>query len=440
MSQLRDPLTERQYLSAILLEPSVLEAGGVEPTHMSDPGCALSLSALMAIRARQEPVDSVSLLTELERRGWDRARAAGFVVPLTDTVPPSWRSVADRIRVMAEARAISEASALGQVHASRLELDEARGVLAPVALGGGTREAEVMTGRALMEAAALAWHEIGETQVREKRGERPRYVGLKMGSATERVRIAGGECCTVAAGTGVGKSSLAMTEAIDLEARGVSAGIVCVEDSAALWGGKLLGHLAEIDTSPLWQGQPSGQDYARIERAIAQRITGADLVRVVRAASGTVDEVVALMSRLVRVHGCRVLLVDYLQAISAPIGKGITRRDMTDLVLARIQSAARALDVPLVLFSQLSRPTKGNPFVEPHLSDMKESGTIENSSDAVVMLWILTDDDTDPRFGIVRAKVAKSRIEARGKRWVMRRGRGQVLREVDDWHEPEAGL
>lgn len=83
---------------------------------------------------------------------------------------------------------------------------------------------------------------------------------------------------------------------------------------------------------------------------------------------------------------------------------------------------------------------KGNPFVEPHLSDMKESGTIENSSDAVVMLWILTDDESDPEHGVVLAKVAKTRIDARGRRWAMRRMAGQVLRELDGWAPPEGGL
>lgn len=289
-----------------------------------------------------------------------------------------------------------------------------------------------------MALAMEAWHGIAESQAREAKGEPPAYIGLKMGSARERVRIAGGECCTVAAATGVGKSSLAMTEAIDLERRGIPCGIVCIEDSPALWGAKLIGHRGDLDTSAMWRSEGSQDDWARAEWAVAKQLEARDLIRIVRAASGTVDEVISQMARLVRVHKSRVLMVDYLQAITAPIGKGITRRDMTDLVLARIQSAARALGVPLVLFSQLSRPERGNPFREPHLSDMKESGTIENSSDAVVMLWILTDDDTDrERFGVVCAKVAKTRIDARGKRWAMHRKSGQVLREIEGWEPPQ---
>lgn len=435
MKDLHDPATERMYLAAVFLEPSVLEASGVSPSHLSDPGCALTLSAMQAVRARGEPIDTVSVQTELQRRGWTAIRAAEWVLPLTSRIPPSWRTVADRVLLMAEARRIAEASALGQAHAGRLELDEARGVLAPVALGSGTRDAQAMSGRALMEAALEAWKGISEAEAREQRGEPPRYVGLKMGSAAGKVKLSGGECCTVAAATGVGKSSLALTEAVDLEDRGIAPGIVCVEDSPALWGSKLIGYRGRLDTSAMWDACSSAEDWQRATRAVNDQITRKDLIRIVRAASGTVDEVVSCMATLVRVHGCRVVFVDYLQAISAPIGKGITRRDMTDLVLARIQSAARALDVPLVLFSQLSRPEKGNPFREPHLSDLKESGTIENSSDAVVMLWILTDDETAPEFGIVKGKLAKSRIRARGQRWAMRRMQGQVLREIE-WREP----
>ena len=440
MSALRDTATERQLLASVLLEPSVLESCGVSPSELADPACALTLSAMLAVRAKGEPVDTVSVGTELQRRGWDAARAWDFLLPLTSTVPPSWRTVAERLRVMAEARRIAEASALGQAHASRLELDEARGVLAPVALGSGTRESEGMSGRALMEAALEAWIEISQSHEREQRGDPPRYIGLKMGSAREKVRVAGGECCTVAAATGVGKSSLALTEAVDLERRGIASGIVCVEDSFALWGAKLIGYRGKVDTAAMWRAEGSRDDWGRAERAVVEQIAGPDLIRVERAETGTVDEVISKMAKCVRVHGARVLFVDYLQAISAPIGKGITRRDMTDLVLARIQSAARALDVPLVLFSQLSRPEKGDPFREPYLSDMKESGTIENSSDAVVMMWILTDDKQDESYGVVLAKVAKTRIDERGQRWAMVRTSGQVLREIDGWTPPRSGL
>lgn len=429
-----DPKTEADWCSACLLDHACLEMGvGVE--HLATPDARRALAAMLAVRGAGSPLDAVSLRTELERQGMPQDRSWSYVQSLMDTVPPDARTLAARIRLYADARRIGEEGALGLSHAGRLEVDEARERFAGIAYGGSA-DAEIFTARGLMEAAAVDWHEISETVVREARGEAPRYVSLRMGRSAELVRIGPGELCTIAAATGVGKSSMALTLMTELEDRGIVSGLVSVEDGESRWGSKLLGYRGRLDTRAFWHGAASRDDWTTMTRAVTLAATRADCIRVARAKSGSVDEVVALMSRMVRVHKCRVLFVDYLQAIQSAASKNATRRDAIDHVLARLLSVARHLDVPLVLMSQLSRAEKGgNRFPEPHLSDLKESGTIENSSDAVVMMWILTDDPNDrERFGWVKAKLAKYKLDDRGARWAMKRRAGQVLEE-EEFHE-----
>lgn len=438
---LYDERAERDYLGACIYEPSTLEAGALGPEAMSSGDHRLCLSAMLALRQRGEPVDSVSVRTELERLGWDRMRAATYTLALTETVPPPAASIASRLRLYQDARRIVAEASLGLSHAGRLELDEAREKLTQAAMGA-TSEAEVLSTRGLMEAAGQAWHEVSEERIREERGQPVRYVSLALGRepGSRTVRLGPGEMLAVGAATGVGKSSMALTELVGLEDRGVPAGLVSVEDPAEAWGSKLVGYRGKVDTGGMWAGAASNDDWQRAHRAVHHAASAADCIRVVHAKTATIDEVVQCMSRLVRVHGARVLFVDYLQAVTAPTAKGMTRRDATDLVLARLLSAARALGVPLVLMSQLSRSEKSNRFPEPHLGDLKESGTLENSATAVLLLWITTDDDRDKGYGVVRAKLAKDKRQQRGARWAMRRGYGQVLAEIDGWTEPQSEL
>lgn len=232
-------------------------------------------------------------------------------------------------------------------------------------------------------------------------------------------------------------SSMALTEMLDLDDRGIRCGLVSVEDPAAEWGSKIIGHRGQVNTGGMWSAAGSQEDWQRATRAVVGAASKPDCIRLMHAKSGTIDEVVQCMSRLVRVHRSQVLLVDYLQAITSPASKAMTRRDATDLVIGRLMSAARVLDVPLVLMSQLSRAEKTNRFPEPHLGDLKESGTLENSATSVLMLWIVTDDNADHRYGLVKAKIAKDKRQPRGERWCMRRGHGQVLYEVEAPPESE---
>lgn len=440
MRDLVDPRAEVDYLACCLLDASCLEAGGIGPEALGTGDHRMALSALLAIRQRGEPIDTVTLRTELERLGWPLDRALTYALSLTDRVPPSFASVAARLRLLADARRIVEEGSLGVSHAARLEVDEARERMASAAMSGA-QSTEILSGRELMEAAATAWLEISQEREREASGIPPRYVSLDLGRArgSRTLTAAPGDMITVGAATGVGKSSIAVSDMLALEDRGIRSGLVSVEDPKERWGSKIIGHRGALNTSGMWRGEASADDWTRAMRAVSSAPTReTDFIRMAHAKSGMVDEVVASMAKLVHVHRVAVLFVDYLQVIQVPV-RGVTnRRDITDLVLARLTSAARSLDVPLVLMSQLSRAEKGgNRFPEPFLADLKESGTLENSSAAVVMLWIMTDDKTDERFGIVKAKVAKTKDDERGARWAMQRGHGQVLREIRGWTEPQ---
>jgi replicative DNA helicase len=126
------------------------------------------------------------------------------------------------------------------------------------------------------------------------------------------------------------------------------------------------------------------------------------------------------MAYMVRVRGCRVLLIDYLQAIRHR-DVGTSTREKVNDSLATLMAAAAQLGATLVLASQLRRASEGGKYQEPGDGDLKESGDIENSAQAIVLLWRETDEESDPRYGCVFGKVAKVKRASAGRRFWMRR-------------------
>lgn len=440
---MHDERAEKDYLAACLLEPATLEACGIPPSSMASGDHRFALGAMLTVRASSVPLDTVSLRTELQRLGWGAERALVYSLGLTEHIPPSPLTVAARIRTLAEARRIAQEASEGLSHAQALDLDAARERLASASYGG-TSDAVALTEADLMEEAATAWYEVTQEASNAAKGIQPAYVSLRLARtplpawsdgtprARPTVRLGPGEMLAVGAATGVGKSSIAITELLDLSDRGIPAGLITLEDAPAKWGGKIIGHRGGLNTGPMWKGAGSKQDWDRAMRAVnVSAATGAKY-RVMHAKTKTIDEVCRCAVQLVRVHGCRFVEIDYLQKIQAPNTRYTNRRDITDYIIGRLGVAFAILGIPWGLFSQLSRAEKGgNRFPEPYLADFKESGDIENSAAAALMLWIKTDDPDDPRYGYVHAKLAKDKEEARGERWCMRRGHGQVLYEVE---------
>lgn len=192
-----------------------------------------------------------------------------------------------------------------------------------------------------------------------------------------------GSLCVFGARTHVGKSYFALTCVDGLLDAGEKPGVVTAEDPARLWAARAIAAKAHIPADRLRRGDVSEDDKQAARAAAADwKKRGGELVPAVGA---PIDRVVAAMAHLVREKGCTVLLVDYLQAIAC---EGKDPRQQTDRKLAMMKSAAARLGVPWILFSQLRRPDEvAKLWTEPHISELKESGEIENRAEAILLGW-----------------------------------------------------
>jgi hypothetical protein len=127
-----------------------------------------------------------------------------------------------------------------------------------------------------------------------------------------------------------------------------------------------------------------------------------------------IRRILELVDHMIRKQGCSIIMVDYLQAISAVGQDRYAAR--TDCAQA-IKGLCHDRGVALLLASQLKRPEVGSPFKEPNHTDLKDSGDIENMSEAVVLLWPMSDGERATVLG----KVSKVKWSFRRPRFALER-------------------
>jgi hypothetical protein len=119
--------------------------------------------------------------------------------------------------------------------------------------------------------------------------------------------------------------------------------------------------------------------------------------------------------KLVADQGVDLIIVDYLQLMSPDkSSKDSNRVNEVSEISRGLKALARELDVPVIALSQLSRMSEYRESGEPRLSDLRDSGAIEQDADLVLMLWRKTDPDFLAASEVVSCKIAKHRNGATG--------------------------
>ena len=168
-------------------------------------------------------------------------------------------------------------------------------------------------------------------------------------------------------------------------------------------------YTAQIDSHRLMSGAIGQRDYPRISHAL-ENLTAMNLF-IDDTANIGVLEMRAKARRLQAEHGLSLIVVDYIQLMS---GRG--RFENRTLELASISRSlkglAKELNVPIVVLSQLSRAPESRSDHRPQLSDLRESGALEQDADLVMLIYrddVYNKDQNNPDAGTAELIVAKQR-------------------------------
>lgn len=224
--------------------------------------------------------------------------------------------------------------------------------------------------------------------------------------------LQGGELYIMAGRPGMGKTALMMTWALNIAMAGIPVGVFSLEMTAEEISMRLMASVSGTSGADMKMGKVG--DFAPLMDA-ANTLTSIPLYIDDEGAQSAAS-IRSRARRLVQKCGCRVIMLDYLQKMAAPPEYRGQREAEVNHNVQALKNVAKELKIPFVCLSQLSRSveTRGGSK-RPMLSDLRESGAIEQEADMVLFLWrpeyygITQTDDGPIQPGYVECDIAKFR-------------------------------
>ncbi len=343
--------------------------------------------AMAALAERSQSIDTVTLADELNReQGLEAVGGVAYLASLVDGLPritnvEQWSRI---IKEKAVLRNLIHAS--NRIAQSCYEAEE---------------EASDILDRAEKAIFEIAEHRLrqGFVGIREIVKESFRTIdqlsqsrelvtGLPTGFVDLDEKTSGlqrGDLIIVAARPAMGKTSLCLNIAQNVSHRtGEPVGIFSLEMSTKQLVLRMLCADARIDAHRLRTGNLHEKDWARLAKAYAELSNARIFVD--DSASLTPLEMRAKCRRLKAEHGLGLVIVDYLQLCSAP-GRSENRQQEIAAISRSMKGLAKELDVPVIALSQLSRAPEARQDRRPQLSDLRESGALEQDADIVMFIY-----------------------------------------------------
>jgi replicative DNA helicase len=219
-----------------------------------------------------------------------------------------------------------------------------------------------------------------------------------------------GDLVIVAARPSMGKTSLVLNIAQHVAVQpGMTVGFFSLEMSKEALFIRLLTSEAQIDSHRLMSGHIAERDYGRISQSL-ERLSGMGLF-IDDTANIGVLEMRAKSRRLQSEHGLNLIVLDYIQLMTAR-GRYENRTLELASISRSLKGLAKELNVPIVVLSQLSRAPESRSDHRPQLSDLRESGALEQDADVVIMIYrddAYNRDPNNPEAGTAELILAKQR-------------------------------
>ena len=403
---------EESVLGSMMLSPEAI-ADVVEIVHPDDfyrSANGRIFEALTAIYARGDPVDQVTAFDELTRRGaLDEVGGRLYVHQLVEQVPTP-AAAASYARIVAHAallrRLISAAGEIMEMAYSVPEDPEEAADLAEQRIYDVARRDEKDQVATIHQLVDQALNELEQIQNRESA-----LAGLPTGFADVDRLLSGlqpGNLIVVAARPGIGKSSfvtnLARNAAVESRAP-----VAMFSLEMARWeiGMRLLCAEARVPWDAIRNKRVGPEHWSAIAQA-AEALHDAPLT-IVDSGNVTLVDIRAKARRLkTRRPGLDLLIVDYLQLMSHHNRGRVENRQQEIADISRgLKLLAKELDIPVIAVSQLNRDPERRQDKRPQLSDLRESGAIEQDAD--VVMFIHRDDYDPQKKNVADLIVAKHR-------------------------------
>lgn len=395
---------EAQVLGCLLLEPELADEAisALAPEDFRELKNQNIFQLILELRQEGKPIAAQTVLQEAKARDGDYNRVGGpaWVADLPNQVPSSalFPYSVSVVQQKAKLRELQRAAKLvlqlideqGVSDTDRIE--EASSILTQFIHEGGS------VGESNIKSVV---HEAID-QIESAVAHKGECTGVPTGFLALDKQTAGfqaGDMIVLAARPSMGKTSLALNiaEHVALD-KGIPVGFLSLEMTDASLVKRIFSSQANVNGHKLLNGQLTERDITSIS-GVAGKLAQSPLHINDKPGLG-VMEMASIARRMVLKHGCKLLIIDYLQLMQA---KAESRVQEVGKISAAIKGVAKELNVPVLVLSQLSRQVDNRDSGVPKLADLRDSGAIEQDADLV--LFLSRDVDTT----ITRLDVAKHR-------------------------------
>jgi replicative DNA helicase len=219
----------------------------------------------------------------------------------------------------------------------------------------------------------------------------------------------------LAARPAMGKTALALNIAANVCFKNkMPVGIFSLEMTAEQLLHRLICSHAEVESDKITRGTLSGAEFQRIVASVGEMQKHTMIID--DQPGLKITDLRARARRMKESHGIRLLVVDYLQLITGTTTNRSmeSRQNEISEISRMLKTLARELDIPVICLSQLSRKVEDRPGHRPQMSDLRESGSIEQDSDVVMFLLRREYYDPNDKPGLAELIVSKNRHGAVG--------------------------
>lgn len=191
-----------------------------------------------------------------------------------------------------------------------------------------------------------------------------------------------GEMVIVAARPSMGKTAFAMNVVENAACNNVPCAVFSLEMSKQQLAQRMLCSRGAIDAHKLRKGMLQAHEYAHLANVVGELAKAP--IWVDDSPGLTILDLRAKARRLKMQHDIKLIMIDYMQLMDNP---GVESRQQQISEISRgIKAVARELSIPVVALSQLNRASEGRDGHRPRMSDLRESGSIEQDADVVMLL------------------------------------------------------
>ena len=369
------------------------------------------------------PIDGVTVAEEMQKNGTANDATRSYLVQLMEITPTSAnvmeyvQIVRDKALLRSVATAAAEITAMVQEGVGEAEdtLEAAEQKIYAVRRGRSSQD---------MVPVSVVLSGVLDHLAELNAGGGGRLPGLSTGFSGLDAKLSGlnkSDLLLLAARPGMGKTSLALNIGLNVgKTSGKTVAIFSLEMSAEQLVTRLLSSEAPVENQRLVTGNLRELDWEKVVRATSV-LSQADI----RIDDNPLLTVADMNAKCRRLDNLGLIIIDYLQLMTSAGGKsysGENRQQAVSDISRMLKIMAKELQVPVICLSQLSRANEKRDDKRPMLSDLRESGAIEQDAD--IVMFIYRDDyykeDSEKR-NIAEVIIAKNRHGETGKlemRWM----------------------